>query len=126
MEKLFTTQNKFYCPLCNRSIVRSEYLTVTFGDTKEGWLANMVTHYRHDHIASWDRCWGYEGRRYRAGWFGNYDEEKQKVNERAKRQLIRKAKTYLLHHQIQPEDFLKLEKTDSQTFALAKKMLADT
>lgn len=113
----------FYCPICNRKVLRSEYLQQQFGDTNVGWLANMVTHYRHHHIKSWDRCWGRYGHRYRNGWFGNYDEEKENVNERAKRQIIRKGLAFLKHHQITADTFEILRNTSLGTIILAEKKL---
>lgn len=119
-----TSKNYFYCPLCNNWILGSEYLFKTFADDdKANWLANMVTHYRHGHITSWNKCWGYGGNYYRHGWFGNYDEEKQKVNERAKRQIIRKATKFLIDNEIKSDTFLKLQNTTEETLKLAKNKL---
>jgi hypothetical protein len=122
MEPLFN-KSKFYCPLCENSHLRSEYLTNAFGDTRDGWLANMVTHYRHHHVSSWNKCWGFNGHRYRAGWFKDYDEEKQKVNERAKRQIIRKAKQFLLDNGFDSSVFAALKNTDHITRDFAAKHL---
>jgi len=83
----------------------------------------MVTHYRHTHITSWDKCWGRGGRFYRSGWFGDYESEKRQVNERAKRQIIRKALDYLLFHKINVKHFEMLESNQLETIELAKKML---
>ncbi|MDD2200417.1 MAG: hypothetical protein PHX84_02090 [Candidatus Shapirobacteria bacterium] len=83
------------CPICGETSQCSDYLKKIFKDEKVLWFANMVTHYQHDHITSWDKCWGKNGYRYRQGWFGDYDEEKAKVNERAKRQIIRKCENFV-------------------------------
>ena len=116
----------FFCPICNRWIEGSDYLFETFKDNpKVCWLANMVTHYRHGHITSWNKCWGYGGRYYRSGWFGDYDEEKAKVNERAKRQIIRKAKEFLIKHEFKSNEFLKLQNTTKETVDLAIKVLGE-
>ena len=53
----------------------------------------------------------------------NYDEEKQKVNERAKRQIIRKATKFLIDNEIKSETFLKLQNTTEETLKLAKNKL---
>jgi hypothetical protein len=112
------------CPLCNRSINRSDYLREIFADEPEvEWLANLVTHYRHGHITSWNNCWGRHGSRYRGHWFGDYDEEKAKVNERAKRQLVRKGHKILLLNGITPDHFLRLQNTDPKTMLLVRKYL---
>jgi hypothetical protein len=112
------------CPLCNRSINRSDYLREIFADEPEvEWLANLVTHYRHDHITSWNNCWGRHGSRYRGHWFGDYESEKSIVNERAKRQLIRKGHEILRLNGITPEHFDRLQHTSIETQAIAQKLL---
>jgi hypothetical protein len=112
-----------YCPICCNFFPQSDYLAIVFIDDRERWLANMVIHYRHSHITSWDKCWGNNGRYYRSGWFGDYDEEKSKVNERAKRQIIRKASLFLMLNGITPETFKALQGTTEETLKLAFKKL---
>lgn len=120
----FHNINYFFCPLCGEWFAGSDYLFETFkGDHKAIWLSNMVTHYRHGHITSWNKCWGYGGYSYRYGWFGDYDEEKAKVNERAKRQIIRKATDFLIENGFTSEDFKKLKNTTQETIDLAVKKL---
>lgn len=122
--KSLITNNTFYCPICGQSNPISEYLKTVFENNERMiWLSNMITHYRHNHITSWNKCWGYNGHRYRRDWFGDYDEEKQKVNERAKRQIIRKAIPFLKHHSIGVECFQQLEWNDEKTIELAQKKL---
>lgn len=112
------------CPLCNRQVVRSSYLMEVFKDQpKACYLAHLVTHYRHNHITSWNRCWEHDGNRYRRDWFTDYEVEKQIVNERAKRQIIRKAKDILKRLEITPEDFAQLEGTEPHTMKVANKLL---
>ena len=68
------------CPICNHHFIASDYLVeILADDPKARFIANMVTHYRHNHIAYWNRCWGRNGDYYRKNWFGDYDEEKQTV-----------------------------------------------
>ena len=123
MEKMIN-KKMFYCPLCESEHLMSDYLQEVFKKKpKTLWLSNMITHYRHYHIESWNKCWGSGGRHYRRGWFGNYDEEKFKVNERAKRQIIRKAKDYLKFHMIGIQDFALLQGNDVSTVALVNKVL---
>jgi hypothetical protein len=126
MESLIT-KNKFYCPLCKNNLIISDYLQEVFGnDEKALWLTNMVTHYRHTHITSWNKCWGYNGGQYRQNWFRNYEEEKKKVNERAKRQIIRKASDYILYHSIDLNTFNKLQNNDTKTIMLLNKVCNKT
>ena len=113
-----------YCPICKHYFDGSEYLkTVFLDDEKALWFANMVMHYRHSHITSWNKCWGYGGRYYRSGWFGDYDEEKAKVNERAKRQILRKCKDYLKANGFTKDVLDKLQNTTEETREVAMKIL---
>lgn len=115
--------NHCYCPICEQYFCESSFLKSVFTDEKVRWLANQITHYRHGHISSWNKCWGYNGHHYRSGWFGDYEEEKHKVNERAKRQIIRKAGSYLLFHGINRSHFEQLKNTEDKTLSLAQKKL---
>ncbi len=110
----------FYCPLCGKRFETSEYLGQVFkGKDKVLWLANMVTHYRHNHISSWNKCWGWHGRAYReAAHFGNYDAEKSIVNERAKRQSARKCPQYIISNGIDHDVYSKLQGTTEETLKL--------
>lgn len=115
---------KNICPICGKHFVPSEYLAKIFADNaKAQFIANLVTHYRHEHITSWNKCWGENGNYYRRGWFRDYEKEKQRVNEQAKRQIIRKATDALLKLGITSEYFKFLQNTDEKTMALAVKKL---
>ena len=112
------------CPICHEEIEKSPYLSELFkDDLQTQWVANLVTHYRHNHITSWNKCWGYHGDLYRKNWFGNYDEEKRLVNERAKRQLIKKGHRILSENGVTVETFHKLKHTTSKTLFVAMKFL---
>ena len=115
-----------FCPICDHYFSGSEYLYGVFHDDKKAlWFANMVMHYRHTHIAYWNKCWGYGGRYYRSGWFGDYDEEKAKVNERAKRQILRKCKDFLKENKFSPDILDKLQNTTDETRKVALKILGN-
>ncbi len=117
---------EFRCPICHHHIERSTYLKDIFeNDLPTLWVANLVTHYRHNHITSWNKCWGRSGGHYRHKWFGDYDEEKAKVNERAKRQLLRKGWQILKENGVRKETFEKLQNTSPDTIKLAKKLLVE-
>lgn len=111
------------CPICQNSIKQSEYLETAIDNEKTRYFANLVTHYRHHHITSWNKCWSYGGHRYRANWFGDYDDEKAKVNERAKRQIIRKGFKILKEMGITSEHIAELENTTEETMKIARKYL---
>ena len=112
-----------YCPICNVRFEGSDYLKTIFEDERALWLANMVMHYRHTHITSWNKYWGYGGWYYRqASHFGNYDEEKAKVNERAKRQIARKCKEYIVNNNVNKDVFMMLQNTTEETIKLVEKI----
>lgn len=108
-----------WCPICEHRFNTSEYLAEVFADDpRTQWLANMVTHYRHEHRA-WDRnldnlrCYGES----------TYERQKAIVNEQAKRQIIRKASDFLIAHGVGVEHFRALKGTTEQTIELALKKL---
>jgi hypothetical protein len=111
------------CPICNQYFKTSEYLNSIFkDDDKARWLANMVMHHRHDHITSWNSNWSRNG--YARNHLNvDYEMEKRKVNERAKRQIVRKCKDYLIKNGFCAEDVLKLNGTELDTINLYKKYL---
>ena len=112
------------CPICDEMVNESEYLNERFTDQPEvNYLAHMITHYRHHHITSWNKCWGNNGAYYRGHWFGDYEEEKKKVNEMAKRQILRKGKSVLREIGIKPYHFSELANTEKKTMDLAVKIL---
>ena len=82
-----------YCPICKRFVEGSDYLwgEAFPDDFFAYWMANLVKHYRHDHIRYYDRSW-------QNFWYAEKNPEYQKlghdgfkilVNNRAKRQIIR-------------------------------------
>lgn len=119
-KELFISENGekyFFCPFCDEYFFCSEYLENAITDEKTRYLANMICHYRHNHIIYYDNSVGYVTR------FHDYHEFKELVNNRIKRQIIRKAKAFLKEHQITVEHFENLLSTDEKTIELAKKLL---
>jgi hypothetical protein len=116
--------SQYYCPICKQRFEVSNYLNKVFGkDEKSLWLANMVMHYRHCHITSWNKYWGWNGWRYRqAAHFGDYDTEKAIVNERAKRQIARKCPQYIISYGINKDVYNKLQGTTSETISTVEKI----
>ena len=114
-----------FCPICNSYFETSGYLNQEIEDEHAKWLANMVTHYRHFHITSWDKTWGRNGHHYRKVWCNNldYDGMKVIVNERAKRQILRKCKKVMIDNGFTVEHVLQLSHTDNKTIELYKKLL---
>lgn len=80
----------FSCPACGEGVPRSNYLLTVFrGDPYAEWMANLVTHWRHDHQNGYNAS--LQSTRYRDKmWRGRaYEEVKAEINNRAKRQLMR-------------------------------------
>lgn len=110
------SNESFFCPVCNDYFKGSNHLLEVFGDNKKSlWIANMVTHHRHSHITSWNKRWDgtYKGSSYKL--YNNYDEEKSKVNEQAKRQIIAKCAEYLKFHGFTIDDLLLLQNNNPKT-----------
>ena len=116
-----------YCPICGYFFEGSPYLYSIFKDDKKVlWLANMVTHYRHEHITSWNKYWGWGGYYYRkAAHFGDYDTEKSIYNERAKRQIARKATSYMLENGVSIDSYARLQGTTTETIETVKNVFAN-
>lgn len=126
LEECLTDSGKrtsFFCPICSEYFIASKYLCETFEERNVLWFANMVTHYRHEHINFWNKCWSYNGHNYRKKWFGDYEEEKRKVNERCKRQIIRYCHHYMKYYSVSINDIMKLNNTEDKTIQIAKKYL---
>ena len=123
MVNLVGDDNRFHCPICGELYDGSDYLKTVFQDQRSLWLANMVTHYRHNHISWWNNCWGRYGNSYRGYWFKDYDEEKAKVNEAAKRQIARLSKGFLMRNGIGVIHFTALQGTTEKTIESVRKIL---
>jgi len=113
-----TRDYQICCPLCETWEIGSQHLREVFSNNNLFWLSNLITHYRHNH-RNWDNSVGYISR------YHSYDNEKAKLNNQAKRQVIRKCKLLLLWNGITSEHFNKLQSTDEKTIELAKKELDD-
>ncbi len=83
------THQLVWCPKCGVTFKQFGYLKIAFRQNRPGLhAAALVTHYRHSHVKSHDRAWS--NRHYANAIPGyDYDEYKAKVNNQAKRQLIR-------------------------------------
>lgn len=114
-----------YCPICGHTVKSSDHLAKVFkNNQRRRWLANMITHYRHTHITSWNKYWGYNGWYYReASHFGDYDEEKKKVNERAKREILHKAFDFMMSIGITVDDVKALQGTEPYTIAVYERSI---
>lgn len=112
-----------YCPICNVFFETSDYIKEHIEDEHVRWLANMVTHYRHCHITTWNKVWGKNGYGSHNLDESTYDKEKAKVNERAKRQILRKCKDYMVKDGFKVEHIKQLQNTEKKTIELYEKLL---
>lgn len=118
---LFNSEGLVYCPLCNSFFAPSAYLNSVFIDNpKVNYLAHLTMHYRHRHIRYYNRWVGYHSR------YRDYDSFKIEVNNRAKRNILRKCKKFLREHKFTVQDFVRLRHTDQKTLDLAHKILGGT
>lgn len=114
----------FICPIDGGAEVRrSEHLGQVFaGDPYGEWAANLVTHYRHNHIRYYDRTWRSWGYASKNPEYRDHESFKAAVNNRAKRQLIRaiaKRKTWpLWQRRLLVDAFRRLQATDDKTVKL--------
>ena len=114
-----------FCPLCHVWFAGSHYLSTVFEDERSLWLANMVTHYRHSHIKSWDKMWGrYGGYYQQAAHYRDedYEDRKSDINERAKRQIARKSLNFLIDNMIEIDVFKSLQGTTEDTIKTVSKL----
>jgi len=122
-----------YCPICKNFVEGSDYLyNVAFPDDYYAyWVANLVKHYRHEHISYYNRTmrsWSYAERNPEYMKLG-YEEYKKLVNNRAKRQIIRAIlKDKNLTSECKKKlikAILKLKYNDAKTIELVNKMLGE-
>lgn len=85
-----------YCPICKSYFNLSFFLHNEIKDKKTLWFANMVMHYRHSHIEYWDKVAGRGGVFHRRTNNKVYHQEKIRVNEKSKRQIMRKCQDYMI------------------------------
>lgn len=112
------TVREVACLLCGAPI-SSVYLDRAIADDRVYLLACMVMHYRHEHVKYYNNSVGYVDQHLDVA----YDDFKTMVNERAKRQIIRKARTKLQVIGVTAEHFKMLEHSDPKTLELAEKWL---
>ena len=108
----------FFCPICGEYYWQSAYLSGLDFDEKTKWLANMVCHYRHVHIPSYDfACKNkvYAQKIVRHNEYEYWKEMKIKTNERAKRQIWRKIGKYMLLHGTRDEWIAAVKKLKNTT-----------
>ena len=90
-KNLLSVKQLLYCPVCGQPIqFSSDYLYKVFGNSWAYWFACLITHYRHEHISYYDKAWSIPNYREKVKEYKSYEQFKQLVNNRAKRQIIRK------------------------------------
>jgi hypothetical protein len=103
-------------------------------DEPTRWLANLVTHFRHEH-SDWDRVHPVVAGKM--AYFLKTDEEKAEVsrtyrerkcesNEAAKREIIEKAGEFLIAQGIGPDCFARLRNTEPKTISKMLLLMANS
>ena len=118
--------SNFYCPICKQYEKESAYLRSVFPEhPRTRYLANLITHYRHSHITSYNKSYGYGSGAYATKSLQNYaswEEFKSDINERAKRQYARKAGAYFKKWGIGVSQVRRLQGTTPETLSVWKKI----
>lgn len=115
---LFNSKGYVYCPICGSLFAPSAYLNSIFTDNpRANYLAHLTMHYRHKHINYYNKWVHYHS------YYRDYDKFKIVVNNRAKRNILRKCKKFLKEHKFTVRDFAALQHTDAKTLKLARKVL---
>jgi hypothetical protein len=106
------------CPFCGHEFIFSEFLNSVIVDEKVRLIANLITHYRHNHQLSWNKSCHYISSKW-----GNDAYEKAKIehNNRAKRQIIWKCKDWIIENNLSSEHFMTLSNNDDKTVELVLK-----
>lgn len=107
------------CPICGEEFSFSGYLNKIFDTHQTRLIANLITHYRHIHQSSWNRSCHYISNKYGEDGYLN---AKKEHNNRAKRQILRKCKDWLIDNDVGAEHFLSLSDNDEQTINLISKV----
>lgn len=115
------------CPLCHADIRASEYLHYVFpDDIYAEIMANLIGHYRHEHINYYDRSWRNERYAQKNLEYTTHDRFKAIVNNRAKRQLMRgimKSAMKIPEKVNLIKAIIKLQHNDGATKTLRRKYL---
>jgi len=116
---------EFLCPFGCGPVRRSDHLAEAFAQDRYGeWAANLVTHYRHNHIRYYDRTWRSWAYAAKNREYQDHESFKAVVNNRGKRQLIRaiaKARDWpLWRRRLLVDAFLRLQATDEKTTGLVQ------
>jgi hypothetical protein len=107
------------CPFCGEEFLFSEYLQNAIPNPKTRLIANLITHYRHNHQASWNKSCHYISQKWGED---AYQEAKNKHNNRAKRQILRKCKKWIIESKITEVNFKELQYNDNKTCELINKV----
>lgn len=129
----FAEEESIWCPKCERVFRYSGYLRFAFfGDRPGCHAAALVTHYRHEHVASYDRAWQDPHYARRIPYYDR-DLMREEVNNRAKRQLIRAIKKHVANETYPPtapvnaleliRAFTRLQSNDDKTQELISQTL---
>ncbi|MFW5705091.1 MAG: hypothetical protein ACOCXG_04595 [Nanoarchaeota archaeon] len=108
-----------FCPICGGTFSGSSFLASQIKILPDLWIANMITHYRHDH-RSWDKQWRYISWNCKPE---TYDIEKKKVNNQIKRALLKNKEffKFAINNGVTKDSFLRLQDNEEKTIELINK-----
>lgn len=122
-EICFEYTESYYCPKCESYFQGTYYLDRQFGKyPKTRWLANLITHYRHEHT-NWDKNKYVLLPNSRKPQGQDYEKDKAAINEYIKQWLIRKHHNLLKENKITEQIFKNLKGTKPETIRLYKKTI---
>jgi preprotein translocase subunit SecE len=111
------------CPICQKHFFPEVTpLVENETDVKAAYFANLVIHYRDEHL-NWFKKVKYGGGKELYGWYKGDRIEWQKVTESSKRQVIRKGKDVLIALGITSTTFGAFRYNDLKTIILAERLL---
>ncbi len=106
-----------YCPVCDKLVCGSNYLFSVFHrDEKLNWLANIITHFRHNHHSMYNEIC----RTHYVNLGKYYNSIKAEINEGIKRKIIINHAEFLIKIGVTSSHFAKLQNTKPKTIELAK------
>lgn len=108
-----------FCPVCEGYTIEvSDYLSGLLSG-RLLFFANLITHYRHCHIASWDSM--RESAGYLKASHYNYKPVRKKANNQIKRAVLKKYHLWFKEKGFTKEDF-RLQNNDEETNEIIEKL----
>lgn len=115
--------NKTYCPICNKKFDASQNANSQNDNQHTRWFKNMISHFKDAHVTSLNNYLGPYNNHYIGYWFKNHDKVESIVNEKVKRQILKKTKLFLNKEGFTLDHFASLGNHSNETMQLASEIL---